>query len=144
MPIPLRGPTLYAQGLQRLVEIVVFVILRALQGQLERKAVFGDLVDPHAGGNLHRSRISSARLPCLGRRGQRLLQNVPLPISMVRCAAATLSTLVKSQRLHWNHRRAHGPTLHIDSLTPSAARQRPEGEIVILPADLAQHILHCR
>ena len=49
-----------------LVQVVVLVVLRTLQGQLEGEAILGDLVDPNARGNLDRSRVSSALLSCLG------------------------------------------------------------------------------
>ena len=51
----------------RFIKVVVLVVLRTLQGQLEREAILGDLVDPYARGNLGRSRVSSARLARLGR-----------------------------------------------------------------------------
>src|SRR5215475_7879261 len=50
-----------------LVEIVVLVVLRALQGQLEGESILGDLIDPHTGCNLGCSRVSSTLLTCFGR-----------------------------------------------------------------------------
>ena len=37
------------------VEIVVFVVLRTLQGQLESETLLGNLVDPNTRFNLNRS-----------------------------------------------------------------------------------------
>ena len=48
------------------VKVVVLVVLRALQGQLEGEAILGDLVDPYSRGNLSRSRVGSALLARFG------------------------------------------------------------------------------
>ena len=50
-----------------LVEVVVLVILRALQRQLEGDAILGDLVDPNTRVHFDRSRVCRACLACLGR-----------------------------------------------------------------------------
>ena len=51
----------------RLVQIVVLGVLCTLQGQLEREALFRDLVDPHARRHRGGARVSSARLTRFGR-----------------------------------------------------------------------------
>ena len=68
----LRGFASRAQGLDPelsfLVEVVVLVVLRPLQGQLQGETILGNLIDPDARGDLFRSRVGSARVACLGRR----------------------------------------------------------------------------
>src|SRR5208283_13126 len=49
-----------------LVQVVVLVILRALQRQLESEAVLGDLVNPYARVHLDRSRVCAPLAACLG------------------------------------------------------------------------------
>ena len=49
-----------------LIQVVVFVVLRALQSQLESETVLGDLVNPDARVYLGRSRISIALAAYLG------------------------------------------------------------------------------
>src|SRR3954468_18061391 len=49
------------------VEVVVLVVLRALQGRLECKTLLGNLVYPHARLYHDRSRVRSARVAGLGR-----------------------------------------------------------------------------
>ena len=48
------------------VKVLVLVVFRALQGQLEGEAILGDLVDPYSRGNFSRSRVSSALLARFG------------------------------------------------------------------------------
>src|SRR5258708_6895057 len=48
------------------VEVVVLVVLRTLQGQLERQAFLGDLVHQHPGLYHGRTRVRSSRLTGLG------------------------------------------------------------------------------
>jgi len=47
------------------VEVVVLVVLGALQRQLEGEAILGDLVDPNSRGNFHRARVRSTLLSSL-------------------------------------------------------------------------------
>ena len=42
------------QGLRFFVEVVVLVVLRALQGYLEGETVLGNLINPYAWGKLFR------------------------------------------------------------------------------------------
>ena len=57
-----------AQGDSRglFIQVVILVVLGALQRELESQAILCHLIDPNFGGNLYRSRISSARFACLG------------------------------------------------------------------------------
>src|SRR5947207_3426110 len=67
---PSLADALTISGL-RFIEIVVFRILGALQGQLECEALLGDLIDPHILRDHRRSRVRSAGLTGF-RRGVRL------------------------------------------------------------------------
>jgi hypothetical protein len=48
------------------IQVVILVVLRALQGKLEGQAILCHLIDPNIGGNLNCSRVSSASFSCLG------------------------------------------------------------------------------
>ena len=65
----LRGPDPVGDPLlrfSRLIQVVVLVVLRTLQGQLQCETILGDLVDPYSRGNFSRSRVSSALLARFG------------------------------------------------------------------------------
>jgi len=48
------------------IKVVVLVVLRTLQRQLQRQSVLSDLVDPHSRSNLHCSRVRSSLIASLG------------------------------------------------------------------------------
>src|SRR5437899_1618141 len=64
----IRSPGISCAIVQELwfVQVVVFVVLSTLQGQLKSEALLGDLINPHTRCDRSRSGVCSARLATLG------------------------------------------------------------------------------
>ena len=63
----LRAATCRLVFIDRFIEVVVPIVFRTLQGQLEGDAIFSDLVNPYARGNFNGARERSAGVAGLGR-----------------------------------------------------------------------------